>query len=90
MKFLKKFSYKYVVIHDAARPFVSRQLIDKLYSKLQKVKTAVIPVIKAQDTIKVCKNNKVIKDINRENIYMSQTPQFFDYKSLFKVYLKFS
>ncbi len=87
LKFLKKFSHKYVVIHDAARPFVSRQLIDKLYSKLQKVKTAVIPVIKAQDTIKACKNNKVIKDINRENIYMSQTPQFFDYKSLFKVYL---
>ena len=34
------------MIHDAARPFISKKLIDNLYKKLQKVKTAVIPVVK--------------------------------------------
>ena len=49
------------MIHDAARPFISKKLIDRLYSKLQKVKTAVIPVVKIQDTIKFCEKNKVKK-----------------------------
>ena len=31
LNFLKKFSCKYVMIHDAARPFISKKLIDNLY-----------------------------------------------------------
>ena len=38
LNFLKKYSCKYVMIHDAARPFISKKLIDNLYNKLQKVK----------------------------------------------------
>ena len=88
LNFLKKFSCKYVMIHDAARPFISKELIDNLYKKLQKVKTAVVPVIKIQDTIKFCEKNKVIKDINRDNLFLTQTPQLFEYKTLYKSYLR--
>ena len=87
LKFLKKYSCKYVMIHDAARPFISSKLIDKLYKKLQKVKTAVIPVVKIQDTIKLCNINKVKKNINRDNLFLTQTPQLFEYKTLHKTYL---
>ena len=87
LKFLKKYSCKYVMIHDAARPFISSKLIDKLYNKLQKVKTAVIPVVKIQDTIKLCKKNKVEKNISRDNLFLTQTPQLFEYKTLYKSYL---
>ena len=87
LNFLKKYSCKYVMIHDAARPFISKKLIDNLYNKLQKVKTAVIPVVKIQDTIKLCEKNKVKKDINRDNLFLTQTPQLFEYKTLYKAYL---
>ena len=87
LNFLKKYSYEYVMIHDAARPFISKKLIDNLYSKLQKVKTAVVPVVKIQDTIKLCEKNKVTKDINRNNLFLTQTPQLFEYKTLHKAYL---
>lgn len=87
LNFLKKYSYKYVMIHDASRPFISKKLIDRLYSKLQKVKTAVIPVVKIQDSIKFCEKNKVKKYINRDNLFLTQTPQLFEYKALHKAYL---
>ena len=87
LNFLKRFSYTYVMIHDAARPFVSKNLLDKLYVKLLKVKTGVIPVIKIQDTIKLCENKIVKQDINRKKIYVSQTPQLFEYRSLYEAYL---
>ena len=85
--FLKKYSCKYVMIHDAARPFVKRKLIDNLYNKLKKFKTAVIPVLKIQDSIKLCKRNNVKENINRDDKYLAQTPQLFDYKTLYKAYL---
>ncbi len=88
LNFLKKFSCNYVMIHDAARPFISKKLIDNLYNKLQKVKTAVVPVVKIQDTIKLCEKNKVTKDINRDNLFLTQTPQLFEYKTLYKAYLQ--
>ena len=89
LKFLKKYSFKYVMIHDAARPFISKQLIDNLYKKIQKVKTAVIPVLKIQDSLKLCEKNKVKNNINRENLYLTQTPQLFEYKTLYKAYLHY-
>ncbi len=87
LNFLKKFSCNYVMIHDAARPFISKKLIDNLYSKLQKVKTAVVPVVKIQDSIKLCEKNKVTKDIYRDNLFLTQTPQLFEYKTLYRAYL---
>ena len=30
LNYLKKYTCKYVMIHDAARPFISKKLIDKL------------------------------------------------------------
>ena len=87
LKFLKKYSCKYVMIHDASRPFISSKLIGKLYTKLQNVKTAVIPVVKIQDTIKLCNKNKVKKNINRDSLFLSQTPQLFEFKALYKAYL---
>ena len=55
--------------------------------KLQKVKTAVIPVLKIQDSIKFCEKNKVKDNINRDNLYLTQTPQLFEYKTLYKTYI---
>ncbi|MEQ1788915.1 MAG: bifunctional 2-C-methyl-D-erythritol 4-phosphate cytidylyltransferase/2-C-methyl-D-erythritol 2,4-cyclodiphosphate synthase [Rickettsiales bacterium] len=70
-----------VLVHDAARPFVSKQLISCIINALDSHK-AVVPVLAINDTIKRLENNIVTDTIARENIVRVQTPQGFDYKSL--------
>ena len=80
---LKKNNISKVFIHDAARPNFSIKLIDKLFKEL-KFNKCVVPAIKINDSIKL-KNKKRIINLNRENIYLTQTPQAFDYKELYKL-----
>ena len=65
----------FILIHDAARPFVSKDLITKVLKALLNHK-AVIPGIPAQDTLKYTdKKGLVKKTLKREYIYSIQTPQ---------------
>jgi len=80
---LKKNNISKVLIHDAARPNFSIKLIDKLFKKLR-FNQCVVPGIKVADSVKL-KNKKKIINLNRENIYLTQTPQAFDYKELYKL-----
>lgn len=73
---LKLIDKEYVLIHDGARPFVSKELIDNVLIHLNN-NEAVIPVIKLTDTIKLVKDNKVVKTLNREELVRVQTPQGF-------------
>lgn len=88
LKHLRKLSLTYVFIHDAARPFTSKKLINLLYKKILVYKTGVIPVIKPLDSIKFCENNTIIDNLNREKIFLAQTPQLFDFSILYEVYIK--
>ena len=83
LKSIKNNKVKNVMIHDAARPNFSLKLIDKLFKGL-KLNDCVIPAIKPTDTIKE-KSSSGLKNLRRENIYLTQTPQAFDYKELFKL-----
>ena len=77
---IKKYNIKNVLIHDAARPNFSLKLLDKLYKGLR-LNDCVIPAIQSTDTIKQKVLNK-ITNLMRENIYLVQTPQAFNYKEL--------
>lgn len=70
-----------VLIHDAARIFVTPQLIKKCILSLNDnyAVTLAIPVV---DTIALCENNKINKMENRDNLRAIQTPQGFDYKKI--------
>jgi len=83
LKIIKKYKCQNVLIHDAARPHVSTQLINNVLSTLKKNKTA-IPVLKIKDTIKIKKKNK-INNINRDLLYSTQTPQGFNYDYIYKL-----
>jgi 2-C-methyl-D-erythritol 4-phosphate cytidylyltransferase/2-C-methyl-D-erythritol 2,4-cyclodiphosphate synthase len=80
---IKNYNIKNVMIHDAARPNFSIKLLDKLNKEL-KSNDCVIPGIQATDSIKQKFLYKVI-NLKRENIYLIQTPQAFNYKKLFKL-----
>ena len=83
LRALKKHDVSNVLIHDAARPNFSIKLIDKLFRELRFSK-CVVPTIKINDSVKL-KNKKEIINLNRKNVYLTQTPQAFNYKELYKL-----
>jgi len=74
-----------VMIHDAARPNVSPELINSLILH-SKEKSAVIPAIPVTDTLKVVKNQTVTNTLDRSHCVHVQTPQVFHYDILKKSY----
>jgi len=76
-----------VLIHDAARPFVSVSLTQSILKALKK-HPAVVPGIESRDTIKICNNDGfVIETPKRHRLRSIQTPQGF-HLSLLKSALK--
>lgn len=66
----------YVLVHDAARPFIDKEMINELFETV-KVEKAVILAIPAKDTIKVVRNSEVHQTLHRPVIWQVQTPQMF-------------
>jgi len=83
LKSIKSYNIKNVMIHDAARPNFSLKLLEKLNKEL-KSNDCVIPAIQCTDSIKQKSLNKII-NLKRENIYLVQTPQAFNYNKLYKL-----
>ena len=78
---IKKYNYKNVLVHDAARPNFSLKLLKKLMDGL-KSNDCIIPAIQTTDSIKQ-KTSNIVTNLKRENIYLVQTPQAFNYKKLY-------
>lgn len=66
----------YVMIHDAARPFVTKAQIDALKKTLE-TEDACLLMIPSVDTVKIIKDGYVIETPLRKNVYNAQTPQCF-------------
>lgn len=70
---------EYVFIHDGARPFVSAEMIEKLYSAVKEKKTAVA-ACPVKDTIKITDDEgRVVQTPQRSSLWQVQTPQAFSY-----------
>jgi len=66
-----------VLIHDAARPFVSADLIDRTIDAAA-AHGAAIAALESRDTVKrVAGDGRITETIPRETIYLAQTPQGF-------------
>lgn len=64
-----------VLIHDGARPLVTKEIISSVAAALEN-HSAVTCAVKVKDTIKeIDKDGKVTKTLNRENLVAVQTPQ---------------
>ena len=86
LKKIKNNKISKVLIHDAARPNFSLKLISSLFKSLKKNK-CVVPVIKTNNSVKF-KDKNILKNIDRNKIYLTQTPQGFDYNTLLKIQKK--
>lgn len=76
-----------VLIHDGARPIVKLELINEIVYKIDD-KKCIVPVIAATETIKFIKNKK-IKTLNRDFLYITQTPQGFPFPKIYYLYKKY-
>ena len=83
LQYLKNKKIKNVFIHDAARPNFSINLLNNLKKHLNKNK-AVVPYINTNNSTKYAYRNKVI-NLKRERVLLTQTPQCFDYKTLYNL-----
>ncbi len=86
LKFIKKFKPNNVLIHDAARPNFSLKLLNNLIKSLKNNK-AVIPAINPKDSIKYKIKNHFF-NLNRNKSILTQTPQAFKFKDLYKLSIK--
>lgn len=71
-----------VYIHDAARPFVNQRLAHALQSALADGHNGVVPVVPVVDTL-VRETTSGRKLVDRTDLVAVQTPQAFDFKSIF-------
>ncbi len=65
-----------VLIHDAARPFVSNALVSRVIEGLEQA-PGVIPVLPISDTVKRIEGPNVGGTVDRSNLVRAQTPQGF-------------
>jgi 2-C-methyl-D-erythritol 4-phosphate cytidylyltransferase len=73
-----------VAIHDAVRPLLSKQLIDKSFEEAEQSGNAVA-AIKSRDSVRQYNGTHTIS-LDREEIYLIQTPQTFSSDILKKAY----
>ncbi|NPA54270.1 MAG: 2-C-methyl-D-erythritol 4-phosphate cytidylyltransferase [Aquificae bacterium] len=71
-----------VIIHDTARPFATEKMFLQSIENVKKGWDGSITAYKAKDTIKVVENDNVKETLDREKLYIVQTPQAFDFKKL--------
>ena len=83
LKYLKKLKPKNILIHDAARPDFSINLLKRIINNLKK-NQAVIPAINPIDSIKY-NFKKNFYNLNKNKALLTQTPQGFDFNSLYKL-----
>ena len=76
----------YVYIHDAARPLIDLDMLERLQNGVEEFGTAVAAVA-TKDTIKIVDNeNYVISTPSRNTVWIIQTPQVFRLTTLTEAY----
>jgi len=77
-----------ILIHDAARPFITHQLIEKTIADAKEVGAAIVGVPPV-DTIKTINGGQWIEEtLSRDSLVAIQTPQVFKYELLKDAYEK--
>jgi 2-C-methyl-D-erythritol 4-phosphate cytidylyltransferase len=72
----KETSEEIVLIHDAVRPFISVELIDRIVKGVEEFGICA-PGIPVRDTLKIYKNDEILWTRARSNLLQIQTPQGF-------------
>jgi 2-C-methyl-D-erythritol 4-phosphate cytidylyltransferase len=81
---LERADSELVVVHDAARPLVTAQLIDTVVTRLagEPEAAGVIAATPITDTVKRVEDSAIVATEDRERLWAAQTPQAFRTEAL--------
>lgn len=77
----------YVLVHDVARPFVSKAVIDRCLEAISP-RACVIAAVPATDTVKEVEGSVVRRTLDRSRLILVQTPQVFPRAVLDRAYAR--
>ena len=66
-----------ILVHDAARPLVSDEVVERVLQPLTEGYDGVVPVLALPDTLKRVAGTTVVETIPRDDLRAAQTPQAF-------------
>jgi 2-C-methyl-D-erythritol 4-phosphate cytidylyltransferase len=66
-----------VVVHDAARPLVGEDVLERILQPLGEGWDGVVPVLPIVDTVKRVRGDEVVETLDRRDLVTAQTPQVF-------------
>jgi 2-C-methyl-D-erythritol 4-phosphate cytidylyltransferase/2-C-methyl-D-erythritol 2,4-cyclodiphosphate synthase len=74
-----------VLVHDGARPLVSREIIDRVIT-LARSGVGAVPAVPVGDTLKEVTDGRIARTVSREGLWRAQTPQGFPTAMLLAAY----
>jgi 2-C-methyl-D-erythritol 4-phosphate cytidylyltransferase len=73
----------WVLVHDAARPCLGREALDRLFAELDTDETGGLLAVPVADTLKrASPDSRVSSTEPRDHLWLAQTPQMFRYRLL--------
>ncbi|GAB4139213.1 MAG: bifunctional 2-C-methyl-D-erythritol 4-phosphate cytidylyltransferase/2-C-methyl-D-erythritol 2,4-cyclodiphosphate synthase [Sphingomonadales bacterium] len=78
-----------VLIHDAARPFLSAAVIDRLVDAL-KHHAGALPALAVVDSLRIGADGEVTGDVPRDGLYRAQTPQAFRFDAILAAHRQYA
>jgi 2-C-methyl-D-erythritol 4-phosphate cytidylyltransferase len=66
-----------VLVHDAARPVLPEEVIERLLTALNEGWDGVVPGLPISDTVKRVENDQIVETVDRAALVIAQTPQAF-------------
>jgi 2-C-methyl-D-erythritol 4-phosphate cytidylyltransferase/2-C-methyl-D-erythritol 2,4-cyclodiphosphate synthase len=76
----------FVLIHDAARPLISRKVTEDVVKALEAGADGALPMLAASDTLRRRSADGRWTLVPRDNLYRAQTPQGFVYDKILKAH----
>jgi 2-C-methyl-D-erythritol 4-phosphate cytidylyltransferase len=71
-----------VLVHDAARPVLAEEVIERVLTTLTEGWDGVVPSLPIPDTVKRIDGDQVVETVDRDALVISQTPQAFVWPAL--------
>jgi 2-C-methyl-D-erythritol 4-phosphate cytidylyltransferase len=71
-----------VLVHDAARPLLAEDVIERLLTTLPEGWDGVVPAVPVADTLKRLEGDRVVETVDRDAYAAAQTPQAFVWQAL--------
>ena len=87
LKHLKKNSPRYVLVHDSARPIISKEVLNELIQFKKTSFNCVVPILPINDAIRVSSNDEIQETVYKNDKILVQTPQFCDYEILLNAHI---